>query len=92
MAAPAGVPAAGGRPEPGGDREGGRPLLLGRYAPAGVLVNADLEILQFRGKTGPYLEPTPGKASLTSSRWRGKALASALRQAVHQAAKRGWLR
>ena len=32
-------------------------VILGRYAPAGVLVNEDLEILQFRGRTGDYLEP-----------------------------------
>ena len=39
-------------------------IVLGRYAPAGVLVNDDLEILQFRGRTGPYLEPATGAASL----------------------------
>ena len=39
-------------------------LLLGRYAPPGVLVNAELDVLQFRGDTGPYLAPSPGRASL----------------------------
>ena len=33
-------------------------ILLGRYAPAGVLVNSKLEVLQFCGRTSAYLEPT----------------------------------
>ncbi|HET6151015.1 MAG TPA: chemotaxis protein CheB [Polyangia bacterium] len=36
-------------------------LLLARYAPAGVLINERMEILQFRGQTGPYLQPAPGE-------------------------------
>ncbi len=39
-------------------------VLLNRYAPAGVLVNAEYEVLQFRGDTGRYLAPAPGRASL----------------------------
>jgi two-component system CheB/CheR fusion protein len=35
-------------------------LLLARFAPACVLVNQALTILQFRGQTGPYLEPAGG--------------------------------
>ncbi|MGH7943200.1 MAG: chemotaxis protein CheB, partial [Limisphaerales bacterium] len=38
-------------------------ILLGRYAPAAVLVNGNLEVLQFRGRTSPYLEPPAGPAS-----------------------------
>ena len=38
-------------------------ILLGRYAPAGVLVNSNLEVLQFRGRTSAYLEPPTGEAS-----------------------------
>lgn len=40
-------------------------VMLQHYAPPGVLVDSQLEILQFRGKTGPYLEPIPGTASLS---------------------------
>lgn len=39
-------------------------IVLGQYAPPGVLVNEALEILQFRGRTSPYLEPAAGTASL----------------------------
>jgi two-component system CheB/CheR fusion protein len=38
-------------------------LLLARFAPACVLVNQGLTILQFRGQTGPYLEPAAGPPS-----------------------------
>jgi two-component system CheB/CheR fusion protein len=39
-------------------------LLLAKYTPPSVLVNGDLEVLQFRGDTGLYLAPSPGRASL----------------------------
>ena len=53
------------RPSDGLDlnREADR-LLSAKFAPPGVLVSADLDILQFRGDTSPYLAPGPGKASL----------------------------
>ncbi|MGH7522789.1 MAG: CheR family methyltransferase, partial [Gemmatimonadales bacterium] len=51
--------AAGGDPQREADR-----LLLSRYAPAGVLVNGDFDMLQFRGDTSLYLSPAPGRASL----------------------------
>jgi len=64
-------------------------LILGRYAPAGVVVNADMEIVQFRGKTGPYLEAAPGAASLDLFKMVRDGLSSALRHAVHRVAKGG---
>ena len=45
-------------------------MLLARYAPPGVLINERMEILQFRGQTGAFLEPAPGEPQTTSSRWR----------------------
>ena len=39
-------------------------LMLSKYAPPGVLVNEDLEIVQFRGQTGNFLEPSPGEVNL----------------------------
>jgi two-component system, chemotaxis family, CheB/CheR fusion protein len=64
-------------------------VILGRYAPAGVVVNADMEIVQFRGRTGPYLEATPGAASLDLFKMAREDLSSSLRHAVNQAAKGG---
>ncbi len=39
-------------------------VVLSQYAPVGVIVNGDLDILQFRGQTSLYLEAAAGKASL----------------------------
>jgi two-component system, chemotaxis family, CheB/CheR fusion protein len=38
--------------------------VLEKYGPPGILVNESFEVLQFRGRVGPYLEPTSGQASL----------------------------
>jgi two-component system CheB/CheR fusion protein len=43
-------------------------FLLARYAPASLLVDDALNILQFRGETGPYLEHASGAASLNLHR------------------------
>lgn len=64
-------------------------LLLARYAPPGVLVNAELEILQFRGDTGPYLGQSPGKASLNLLRMAREGLPVLLRAALGRAKKEG---
>jgi two-component system, chemotaxis family, CheB/CheR fusion protein len=41
---------------------------LARYAPAGILVDEALNILQFRGETGPYLAPASGPPSMNLAR------------------------
>lgn len=63
-------------------------LILNRFAPAGVLINEDLEILQFRGQTGPYLEPAPGEASFKLMRMAREGLLLGLRTTVAQALKK----
>jgi two-component system CheB/CheR fusion protein len=60
-------------------------ILLSRYAPACVLVNTQLEILQFRGQTGAYLAPSPGRASLNLLRMVRENLRLDLRTALYQA-------
>ena len=62
-------------------------VLMSRYAPAGVLVNADLEVLQFRGDTGEYLRPAPGKASLNLLKMAREGLMVSLQSALHRAKK-----
>ncbi len=39
-------------------------LLLQRFAPASVLINAEGDILYITGRTGKYLEPAAGKANM----------------------------
>jgi two-component system CheB/CheR fusion protein len=43
-------------------------LLLTRFAPASVLIDDALNILQFRGETAPYLEHASGPSSLNLQR------------------------
>jgi two-component system CheB/CheR fusion protein len=64
-------------------------VLMSRYAPAGVLVNADLEVLQFRGHTGVYLAPAPGRASLNLLKMAREGLLVSLRSALHRVRKEG---
>jgi two-component system, chemotaxis family, CheB/CheR fusion protein len=62
-------------------------VLLARYVPTGVLVNGDLEVLQFRGETGLYLAPAPGKASLNLLKMAREGLLVALRALLQRAKK-----
>ncbi len=62
-------------------------ILLARYAPPGVLVDTNLEILQFHGDTGPYLAPAQGKASLNLLKMARPGLAATLRAAINKARK-----
>ena len=62
-------------------------ITLNRFTPPGVLVNADLQILQFRGATGAYLEPPAGKASFDVLKMARPGLMLALRAAINQAKK-----
>ncbi|RYZ28911.1 MAG: PAS domain S-box protein [Chitinophagaceae bacterium] len=64
-------------------------LLLKKYTPPCVVVNQDLEISQFRGSTGLFLEPTPGKASLNLLKMARPGLAFELRTIVLKASKSG---
>jgi len=47
-----------------------------------VLVSAELEILQYRGDTGPYLAPAPGKASLNLLKMLREGLVVGVRAAI----------
>ena len=62
-------------------------LLLDQYAPAGVIVNARMEILHFRGRTGPYLEPAPGQPQYDLFKMARQGLVADLRIAISQARK-----
>jgi two-component system CheB/CheR fusion protein len=64
-------------------------LLLKKYTPASVVVNYDLDILQFRGSTGLFLQPAPGKASLNLMKMAHPGLGFELRNIVHKAKKTG---
>lgn len=64
-------------------------FLLSEYAPAAVITNQDLDILHFRGHTGPYIEPAQGSASLNLMKMARADLMMELRSAVRQVIKEG---
>ncbi|WP_332449241.1 chemotaxis protein CheB [Methanoculleus sp.] len=65
---PAGI--AAGEPRPRKENETSsvaalaQEWLLSQYAPPAVIVNESGDILYFQGRTGKYLEPYPGRATL----------------------------
>lgn len=64
-------------------------LLLTRYVPPAVVINSQLEILQTRGHTGPYLELPPGKVSLNLLKMARPGLLYELQNAIEEARKKG---
>ena len=64
-------------------------LLISRYAPPGVLVDGDMRIRRFIGKTARYLEPSAGEASLKLSRMAGNSLMPDLYVAVEEVKRTG---
>lgn len=64
-------------------------IILSRYSPAGVVVDDDLQIVQFRGQTGKFLEPPPGDPSLNLLKMVRDGLLYAVRTAVHEVRKAG---
>ncbi len=64
-------------------------LLLARYAPPSVVVNDNLEIVQIKGHTGPFLELPAGKVSLNLLKMARPGLLSELQSAIDEAGKSG---
>lgn len=60
-------------------------IVLGKYSPAGVVVDGNLNAVQFRGRMAPYLEPSAGMASLNLLKLAREGLAVELRNAFHKA-------
>jgi two-component system CheB/CheR fusion protein len=60
-----------------------------RYAPAYLVIDGDYEVLHFSGRTGRYLEPAAGAASLNLLNLVHRDLRVDLRAALHKAAQDG---
>lgn len=60
-------------------------IVRNKYAPPGMIINSDLEILQFRGEISPYLAPTPGKPSFNLLKMVQASMLLDLRTAILQA-------
>jgi two-component system CheB/CheR fusion protein len=63
-------------------------IILKNHSPAGVIVNRAMEIVHFRGRTAPYLEPPPGKPSLNVVKLARNGLAIELRTLIGTAIKK----
>ena len=62
-------------------------VLLAQFIPASVVINLDLEILQFRGSTSMYLQHSPGRASFNILKMSYIEITFELRNAIHHAIK-----
>ncbi|MES2138529.1 MAG: CheR family methyltransferase [Bacteroidota bacterium] len=62
-------------------------ILLSTYVPPSVIINYDMDILQFRGATSLYLQHSAGKASLNILKLIRPEIAFELRTAIHNAIK-----
>jgi two-component system CheB/CheR fusion protein len=63
--------------------------ILQRFSPTGVLVDAQMQIRRFLGRTSLYLEPSDGEASLKLSTMAKEGLMPDLYVAVEEAKKTG---
>jgi len=57
-------------------------VLINRFVPASIVVNDQMDIVQFQGKTGAYLEPAAGHPSFSLSKMAREGLLVDLRAAV----------
>ena len=85
-AIPTGQPMDNSNSELSAQREADR-ITVNQFAPPGVLVDADLQVLQFRGSTGAFLEPPVGKASFNLLKMAREGLMLPLRAAINEAKK-----
>jgi two-component system, chemotaxis family, CheB/CheR fusion protein len=63
--------------------------VLDRFGPPGVLLDHKLDVVQFRGNTGPFLAPLPGEATLQVFKLIRPELLIELRAAVAEAVRGG---
>ncbi len=64
-------------------------LILNRFSPACVLVNASGDILYISGRTGKYLEPAAGKANWNLFAMAREGLSYELKRAFQRAVRQG---
>jgi two-component system, chemotaxis family, CheB/CheR fusion protein len=67
-------------------------ILLNRYAPGSLVVTDSLDIVQFIGHTGPFLEPVPGEATLNLLKMVKAGLQLELRAAFQKVKREGIVR
>lgn len=63
-------------------------IVLKKFSPSGVVINEDFDVLQFRGRTGAFLEPAAGEANLNLLKMARNGLQIELRNLICQARER----
>ncbi len=61
-------------------------VIQSKYSPPAVVIDADFQILHFRGRTGFYLEPTSGEATFNLLKMAHEGLVMPIRKAVRESA------
>jgi len=64
-------------------------VILAKHSPAGVVVDEELKVLQFRGHTAPYLEHTTGQPSLSLLKMTRGGVGLELRKLIQKVKKTG---
>ena len=62
-------------------------LVLENHAPVGTVINSAMEVIQFRGRPTPYLEPAPGKPTLNVLKLARNGLSVELRTLISRVRK-----
>lgn len=60
-------------------------IVLNKFAPVGVVINNDFDIVQFRGQTNKYLEPAPGKPTFNVLKMAKEELRLDLHSSIYEA-------
>jgi two-component system CheB/CheR fusion protein len=64
-------------------------IMLGTYAPSAVVIDENMVVRHFRGRTAPYLEHTTGPATLNLLHMARPSLVPDIRATVHRAIRTG---
>ena len=76
------------RPEGRSVQDEANRVLLRRYGPVGVIIDSNQQVVQFRGSTGPFLEPPTGEPSMNLLKMAREGLLFPLRAAIQLARRR----
>jgi two-component system CheB/CheR fusion protein len=68
-------------------QKSGDDLLLSKYVPPGVIINEEMEIVQFRGATGMWLEQSHGKPNSNLLKMARESISFELRSLFHKTKK-----
>ena len=60
-------------------------LIIAEFSPPAIVITEDLAIVEFRGRTGPFLEPAAGVASFDLLRMVREEIRLSLRQTIEEA-------